>query len=305
VTRRPLLDPAVQAVIEAMPAWRGADRLDAEPLEGGITNRNFLITVAGESFVARLPGEDTDVLGIDREHERRATEIAAAAGVGPDVVAYLADRSCLITRFIPGDPVPVAQMRTRETLTQAVKSIKGIHAAPPLPGTFSPFRVVETYAQRASDRGVDPPDDYAVLHAHAREIEAAFDRQPAPDISCHNDLLNANFLRRGDRIFIVDYEYAGMGDLFFDLGNLSINHEFDDDADALLLEIYFDGVSDSAAARLKLMRIMSDFREAMWGVLQQAVSKLDFDYVEYARKHFDRCSRHIADDRYESWLRAA
>jgi thiamine kinase-like enzyme len=302
---RPLVDPAAQAIIEQMPAWRDAGTVEVEPLEGGITNRNFLITVDGTAFVARLPGEDTAVLDINRDHERRATEVAASVGAGPEVVAYLPDRQCLITRFIPAEAVPVPEMASRETLTQVVRSIRRIHEGPQIPGSFSPFRIVELYARRAIDRGVNPPGAYHELLEHAHEIRSAFDRQPAPDLPCHNDLLNANFLRQGDRIFIVDYEYAGMGDLFFDLGNLSINHDFDDDADALLVEIYFGEVTKSETAHLKLMRIMSDFREAMWGVLQQAVSKLDFDYVEYADKHFERCSRHINDPRYGSWLDAA
>jgi thiamine kinase-like enzyme len=106
-------------------------------------------------------------------------------------------------------------------------------------------------------------------------------------------------------VFIVDYEYAGMGTVFFDLANFSVNHGFDDAADEALLEEYFGEVTDPDRARLKLMRIMSDFREAMWGVVQQGISTLDFDYVDYAERHFARCLRNAADDRYREWLRAA
>ena len=106
---------------------------------------------------------------------------------------------------------------------------------------------------------------------------------------CHNDLLNANFIDDGKRLRIVDWEYAGMGDPFFDLGNFSINHELTPEEDALLLHAY-DGeaVRSVRLARLALMRIVSDFREAMWGVLQQGISTLDVDFREYAAEHFDR-----------------
>lgn len=106
-------------------------------------------------------------------------------------------------------------------------------------------------------------------------------------------------------MFIVDYEYAGMGDVFFDLANLSVNHGFDDPSDELLLEAYFGRVTPGQNGRLKLMRIMSDFREGMWGVVQQGVSTLDFDYVEYAADHLDRCQRQAEDPRLPRWLEDA
>ena len=115
------------------------------------------------------------------------------------------------------------------------------------------------------------PAAYDDAHALAARIETAFEVSPSPLTTCHDDLLNANFLRDGDHVWIVDYEYAGMGDVFFDLGNLAVNNGLDDDARERLLEHYFLGdVRDRHRARLALMRLMSDFREAMWGVVQQA-----------------------------------
>ena len=96
-----------------------------------------------------------------------------------------------------------------------------------------------------------------------------------------------------------------MGDLFFDLGNLSINNGLTADAQEMLLRLYFGDVTDAHRARLQLMRIMSDFREAMWGVVQQAISTLDFDYVDYAERHFTRCATAASDERFGEWLRAA
>ena len=106
-------------------------------------------------------------------------------------------------------------------------------------------------------------------------------------VPCHNDLLNANFLDDGS-VRIVDWEYAGMGDRFFDLANFSVNHEFDVDDDRRLLRAYFDAEREGDLASLRLMRFMSDFREAMWGVLQSGISELDFDFKGYAARHFDR-----------------
>ena len=121
----------------------------------------------------------------------------------------------------------------------------------------------------------------------------------------HNDLLNANFIDDGERIRIVDWEYAGMGDPFFDLGNFSINHELTPDQDAILLEAYEGEVRPARLARLSLMRVVSDFREAMWGVLQQGISTLDVDFVAYADEHFQRLLHHASGTEFEASLHQA
>jgi thiamine kinase-like enzyme len=175
----------------------------------------------------------------------------------------------------------------------------------PIPSTFDPFRVVRTYREVAASRGVQAPAAYDEAIEAADRIRSAFDAAPIPVVPCHNDLLNANFLVRDGRVLIVDYEYAGMGDPFFDLANLSVNNGISEDAQAALLELYFGEVTTACAARLALMRVMSDLREAMWGVVQQAISTLDVDYVAYADRHFARCLRNARDDRFEAWLRDA
>ena len=124
-------------------------------------------------------------------------------------------------------------------------------------------------------------------------------------VSCHNDLLTANFVRDGARVCIVDWEYAGMNNRYFDLGNLSVNNGFEAEDDRALLELYFEEpVTERRFATLQLMRAISDFREAMWGVVQHGRSTLDFDYTAYAAEHFDRLERAAADPRVEEWLAA-
>jgi thiamine kinase-like enzyme len=281
-------DPEVEAICRRVPGWEDRD-LATEPLEGGITNRNYLVTVDGERFVLRIPGADTDLLGIDRANEHRAATVAAEAGVGPEVVAFLPDAgNVFVSRFVEGAHIPEEDLRREDVLGAVVRSVRALHGCPPIPSAFPVFRIVEDYARIASGRGVQVPAAYDDAAALAGWIEAAFARAPSPLTTCHDDLLNANFLRDGDHVWIVDYEYAGMGDPFFDLANLSVNNGLDADAQELLLDLYFDEVGDGHRARLGLMRLMSDFREAMWGVVQQAISTLDVDYVAYADRHFTR-----------------
>jgi thiamine kinase-like enzyme len=282
--------------------WPGRS-FDMEPLGGGITNHNFKVTFDdGETVVVRAPGKDTELLGIDRQVESAAARMAASIGVGPEVVAFVA--GCLITRFVEGSPVPPEVMRQPANLARAADALRAIHDAPMIPGRFDSFRVVEAYAATAAEHGVAPPPEYDWATVIAGRIEAARGRQP--EVPGHNDLLNANFIDDGERLRIVDWEYAGMSDRFFDLANFSVNHELTEDQDRVLLAAYFgEGHrTDGDLASLRLMRLMSDFREAMWGVVQQGISELDVDFVQYANDHFARLRATAADPGFESWIEA-
>jgi thiamine kinase-like enzyme len=308
VLRGALHDDLV-AAMQRVPELAGRE-LTLIALSGGITNRNFLVTPAGtgtDCYVIRLAGNDTHLLGISREVEHAATVAAAGVGVGPEVTAFIRPEGYLVTKFIEGGPVTDEAVRRPDTLERVAQSIRRVHDGPPIPGLFVPLRIVEAYRALAMARGVRIPVEYELAASIARRIEFACIAAPLEPRPCHNDLLNANFIDDGTRIRIVDWEYAGMGDPFFDLGNFSINHELTPEQDALLLAAY-DGVATAAPARLArltLMRVVSDFREAMWGVLQQGISTLDVDFVAYAAEHFDRLQANAATPAFERALREA
>jgi len=294
-------DPDLARAIAAVPEWQGL-RAVVTPIEAGRTNRNFRVEVAGEAFFLRLAGTQTELLGIDRTAEHQAAIAAAAAGVGPGVVAYLPELGCLVTRWVPALPLAEGDMEHEAVLEDVVRVVRAIHAGPELPWSFDPFRIVADYRRISEERGVEIPPAYGRAHARSAEIQSALAAASLPLLPCHNDLLADNFLRGADGTWLVDYEYAGMGDPFFDLGNLSINNGLSEPAQESLLGFYLGEVTDAHRAHLHLMRIMSDFREAMWGVVQQGLSSLDIDYVAYATRHFERLSRTMADPRFQDWL---
>jgi len=263
---------------------------EPRPLDGGITNRNFRVRLGGTDYVVRLPGRDTSLLGIDREIERDATAAAAATGVGPRVGAFLEDEGCLVTEFIEGEPISAEELREPGTLADLTAALHAVHGGPALATRFDSFRLVERFHATALERGASIPAEYEAALAVARDVEAAVGGPEHEPVPCHNDLLNANFLHDGRRVRILDWEYAGMGDRYFDLANLSVNNGFSLDDDQRLLEAYFRQpcVPDRLAS-LRLMRLMSDFREAMWGVVQSAISAIDdVDFAAYAAEHFER-----------------
>jgi thiamine kinase-like enzyme len=277
------------------------------PLEGGITNRNFMVRFAGEDVVVRMPGKDTDLLGIDRGAERAAGELAAQAGVGPNVVAMLDDPPCLVTQFVVGEPMQPQELREPAAVTEVARALRSLHACEEqLPVAFSSFRVVEDYAARTAARGAVVPRSYEWALATAHRIEAVLAGPEHDPVPCHNDLLSANFIRSAQGIRIVDWEYAGMNDRYFDLGNFAVNNELDEEGEAALLAAYFESpASHCRLAALRLMRFMSDFREAMWGAVQSTISDLDFDFRAYSEEHFERMRESAAGDRLERLLEEA
>jgi thiamine kinase-like enzyme len=272
------------------------------PLDGGITNRNFRARLGGADYVVRLPGKDTALLGIDRTAERIANEAAAALAIAPSVAA--AGDGYLVTKFIECRPVVATELA--EDPADVARALRAFHDhGPPLPTRFWVPELVDDYATIVLERGGSLPDGYEHARRTAGRIAEA--RPLAVRVPCHNDLLTANLIRdRDGRLLLVDWEYAGMGDPFFDLGNLSVNNDFDERADRLLLSAYLGCPADAGAvASLHLMRAMSDVREALWGVVQGSISELDFDFGAYAEKHFARLHATTSDPRFEESLRAA
>jgi thiamine kinase-like enzyme len=278
------------AAVELVWPGRGAR---FEVLGGGITNHNVKVEVDGEAYVLRVAGRDTELLGIDRTVEHAATHAAAAIGVGPEVVAFVEPEGWLVTRFVDGVIPSLEAMRQQGMLARVAAALRIVHAGPQVESRFDSFRVVEDYLATALERGAEVPEQWRWAHEIASRIELA--RAGATQRLCHNDLLNANFIDDGNALRIVDWEYAGMGDPFFDLANFSVNHELDSDQRRLLLEAYAGATDEKDVRALEVMRFMSDFREAMWGVVQTVVSTLDFDFAGYAAEHFARLRRTAAE----------
>jgi thiamine kinase-like enzyme len=294
----------ISAIVDRL-AQLGPAAAPPEPLEGGITNRNYRVRLGDGDYVLRVPGKDTALLGIRRDAERLANEAAAALGIAPAVAA--AGDSFLLTRFLTCTPIDGDELRAGpESVARALRAFhdSGIE----LPVRFWVPELLTSYAQTVAERGGVLPRRYALAEDVAARIAAVL---PLTDpVPCHNDLLAANLLRvqssDGPTVMLVDWEYAGIGHRLFDLGNLAVNNEFDDRAHERLLTAYYEEpLTPGRLAALQLMRLMSDAREAAWGVVQDAISELDFDFADYAERHFDRLERAAADPRFDQWLATA
>jgi thiamine kinase-like enzyme len=293
----------LEEIVQRLEPTLGPLSGEPEPLTGGITNHNYRVTLGGAQHVIRVHGADTALLGIDREAERLASAAAAELGIAPALDAAFAD--CLVTRYVACETIDSGQIAGRvEELAVALRRFHDSRTR--LPARFWVPELLDDYANVVRGRGVRLPPGYAQAIAVAGLIAVALALfEPRP---CHNDLLAGNLIRSREdgAVLIVDWEYAGMGHPCFDLGNLSVNNDFDEAADERLLRAYLgEPPSDARRATLALMRVLSDAREAAWGVLQAEISEIDFDFERYARTHFERLHAAAQQPQLGEWLAAA
>lgn len=270
-------------------------------LEGGMTNQTYRLDLNGEAFVLRLFGEDTHLLGIDRQREQVCTEVVAKSGIGAEIVSLISGQDLLMTRFIFGTHLTVDSAKHPQTLQRIITSVRNCHNGPAFPGYYSPFEGVRTYHHLANERGVSFPNSRTQVFDLMSKIEAVIGSCNHPK-SCHNDLLLSNFIDDGDTIRIIDWEYAAMGDPFFDLGFLAVDLGLDDDQCEFLIQCYFGEVTKKYLAHLHLMKMISDLREAFCSWLLSAISPLNIDYTTYSLKRYERFLSQVKTPQFHLWL---
>ena len=273
------------------------------PIPGGLTNQNLLIeTDSGEKYVARLPGKDTGLFGINRQTEHAISRVAWNIGIAPEPVAFIAGHEILVTRFVEGAPI---ETNNSATIREVARLLRRLHSAPEVPGTFDLPSVIEDYISTARRFNVTLPDQLGEALEYSGKIINAIGCCPSQTAPCHNDLIAANFLQSQDRLYLLDWEYAGMGDPYVDLGNCAVNFCMDEAGCRTLMESYLDREPSVAEmAQLNLLRVLSDLREAMWSYVQVGISTLDVDFHAYGMKHLDRFLLNAKSDSLKIWLGA-
>lgn len=272
--------------LQSLDFWGEPIRL--EPLPGGITNFNYRVEAGPRRFVARLSVERT-LLGIDRRNEVICQRAAHALGVAPAVVHH--EQDVLISEYLIARTLRAEDVRQPAFLQRFARLLRTLHDGwDQLSGEmlyFSAFQTVRTYARTARELNAVVPPDLDALLDDARRL--AREIGPFTPMLCHNDLLPANILDDGRRIWLVDWEYAGIGHPLFDLAGVSANNGFDASLDHELLAAYrgtADQVTPSDLRELQVLKTMSLLREALWSLIQTVASEIEFDYTGYADDNF-------------------
>lgn len=301
----------LEQAIARVPFLRDRRDIQTSELKGGITNKNYKVEAGGKAYMLRIAGESTDVLGINRATEYAANLAAGLLGVAPQVLYFIEPEGYLVTRFIHGKRIPPDEMVKPYNIRRVVRKLRLFHTrAPELKGEFSVFRRVEHLIEISRQHGCTFPFDFDWIMGKMREVEETLKKSPHAPTPCHCDLLNLNFLDEetpGEigEVRILDWEYAGMGDIYFDLANFSHHHRLSDELVNVLLHEYFGEVTPKAFARLKLMWPMSTVHEAMWGTTQTGLSRLDEDFQGYADLWYARTREGLTDTRWNQWLKDA
>ena len=287
---------AIIADVPPLSGWQGsAQRL------GGLTNRVYRLGDA----ILRVPGEGTAAY-IDRAAEAVAAEAAAQAGVSPDVLYVNTATGIMVTRHIDGSTTMTPHgFRSRPGApARAAQALRQLHhSGQTFPTRFELFAMIDDYLRLLSGTDVALPQGYHAVVAEAEAVRVALARSPAPLVPCHCDPLCENFLDTGSRMWIVDWEYAGMNDPMWDLGDLSVEAEFDAAQDAALLAAYFNGAAPPQdVARMVIYKAMCDLLWTLWGLIQHANGNPAEDFQAYADTRFARCRALMASPDFAQHL---
>lgn len=267
--------------------WRTA--VEPQPLEGGITNANFVVDDAGERFFVRI-GDDIPLHGIMRFNELAASRAAFEAGISPEVVYH--EPGAIVLRYIAGTALTPDDIRRDAQLERIVPLVKRCHEEMPkyFRGpvlAFWVFQVLHDYANTLRDASSRMLPEVPRLMRAAERLEESVG--PVRLVFGHNDLLAANFIDDGRRLWLVDWDYAGFNSPLFDLGGLASNNELSPAQEDWLLEAYFEEqVDDDLRRRYAAMKCASLLRESMWSMVSEIYSSIDFDYVAYTTENLER-----------------
>lgn len=270
-----------------LPCWKG--RVKPVALKGGITNVNFLVEDGGRKYVARI-GDDMPVHQVMRFNELAAARAAAEAGISPGIVHH--EPGALVLDYIESRTLGAADVRDPATLARIVPLLQKCHRDVPkfLRGPaliFWVFHVVRDYGWTLKEGKSSHLDLLPSFLDAAEELEKAVG--PVDIVFGHNDLLPANFLDDGDRLWLIDWDYAGFNSPLFDLGGLASNNELSAAQEIWLLEAYFEKTTtDELLHRYRAMKCASLLRETMWSMVSEIHSKIDFDYAAYTAENLSR-----------------
>ena len=264
--------------IKSLPIWKNLENI--EPLEGGITNLNFLVSDSGSKSVVRL-GSDIPEHLVYRSNEIIVSEAAYQIGVSPKLIYN--EPGVLVLEFI--ESKTLEPKTVRENLNKIVPIIRKIHDEIPnklsgQPQIFWVFYVIKYYSNYLLNNNSAHISLIPSLLKKAEKLEKL--SSPREIVFGHNDLLAANFLDDGSKIWVVDWEYGGFNDPLFDIGGLSSNNDLDENLENEVLEMYFkEKPSKDLIIKYNAMKTASLLRETMWSMVSEITSKIEFNYAEY------------------------
>ena len=275
------------SALDALDCLRGYDR-EVEKLPGGLTNVNLKVTTSERSVVVRIPQPGSDLLAIDRRAEHVNSRAAADAGVGAPVLEFHEDPCLLVIGFLQGRTFTDEDLRDGRHLARVAAACRQLHSGERFVSDFDMFEVQKNYLHIVQEHGFRLPDRYLEFADKAEQIQRVLTATPTQTVPCNNDLLAGNFIDDGTKLWLIDYEYAGNNDACFELGNIWSEAGLGPEQLEELMEAYDGELLRHRVARARLWALMSKYGWTLWGSIQSSVSKIDFDFWEWAMEKYDR-----------------
>ena len=293
-----LVEPST--LFDRVPCLAGTPRT-ITPLPGGLTNRNYKVRTPDGCFVARV-WTDGDLLAINRDHEHHNSVAAAEAGVGAPVLAYQPAEQVLVLGYLDGRTLGNADVADPAMLPRIAQACRQLHAGPRFAGDFDMFQVQRRYLAVATEHGFEIPDGYAALAPQMRAAQQALAVRAEGTVPCNNDLLAANFIDDGERIWLIDYEYSGNNDPCFELGNIAAECQLPPDGLAELIRHYYGRPLRNKIARAQLLGLAGKYGWTLWGAIQQASSPIQFDFWAWGMERFESAAAGLTSPRFARLL---
>jgi thiamine kinase-like enzyme len=278
------------ALLERIAVLRGQP-CTVEPLPGGLTNKNYKVSTPHGIYVVRhSKPAAVDALAVDRRAEFENSVRAASAGVGAPVVEFLPHEGVLVIGFLEGATLTDEHLQAPGMLPRIAAACRLLHAGPAFVNRFDMFELQPDYLARVTRRGFRLPPGYLDHAESVERIRRAMAATPVALRPCHNDLLAANFIDDGRTVSIIDYEYAGNNDPYFELGNIWSECHLTLDQLAELVEAYDGTLSRRHLARARLWGLMSQYGWTLWASIQDGTSSIDFDFWGWGMEKYERAA---------------
>ncbi|UCF93771.1 MAG: phosphotransferase [Desulfobacterales bacterium] len=293
---------AVEDIIKRVDIW-DHNEVRYRQLSGGMTNHSYICHVRDKKYVLRIPGSGTDVF-INRAHELSCAIAAAKAGASPDVLCVVAPEGAVVTPFIDGEVLHADTVVADDNrIAKIVAAVQQVHAKAVFEPVTHTFDLIRRYTQTARDVDAFFPYDFDWMCAIADKIEQAMERNNPPAVACHNDLFPENFIIDANgKLWILDWEYGGMNDPYFDLGDLAVEHPLTRKQEELVIQTYCGEVQPHRLYRILLHKLTADLRWSLWAMIQDRISKIDFDFYTYGLGRYARFRANYYHREFKTWL---
>ena len=260
-------------------------RTEISELSGGLTNRNLKVSTPSATYVARVSSNDSQLLEIDRQSEFENSKLAAEMAIAAPVYDYVPGGGLLVIGYLPGKTFDSSDVKNN--LPRIAESCRTLHSARPFLREFNMFSVQKNYLKIVNDRGFRKPAKYDDYQKYADTLSKAFMATSTGLVPCNNDLLPANFIDDGSKIWIIDYEYSGNNDPCFELGNIWAEAYLEIDALHELVTAYYGEERPDKFARAWLYSVFAKYGWTLWGAIQDSMSDLEFDFWEWAMQKYE------------------